>query len=74
MRSSCKRTLKTLLYNKLNYRGKFDNKFQVDATFVCNDIPAADVEVPTNIAQLVTNEIIQLNKLLTCAAQSSDVL
>jgi len=58
MHSSCKRTLKTLLYNRLNYRGKTDNKFQVDASFECNNVPAADVGVPKNTAQLVTNETI----------------
>jgi hypothetical protein len=46
----------------------------MDASFVSNEVPAADVGVPTYTAQLVTNEINQLNKLLTCAAQSSDVL
>jgi hypothetical protein len=72
--SSCKKTLKTPLYNRLNYSGKIYNKFQMDASFICNEVPATDVGVPTHTAQLVTNEIIQLDKLLTCAAQSSDVL
>jgi hypothetical protein len=50
------------------------NKFHVDASYVCNKVPAADVGVPTYTVQLLTNEIVRLNEILTCAAQSSDVL
>jgi hypothetical protein len=28
-------------------RGKMENKFQVDASFVCNEVSAADIGVPT---------------------------
>jgi hypothetical protein len=41
------------------------NKFQMDASYVCNKVPAADIGVPTYTAQLLTNEIIWSNEIPT---------